>query len=488
MSWPDGLGWEAQTPMAEERRAGATLEAWRALRREERAAASARLNDRLSRWSGFVLVLMLLYMMIGVAPYTHEVTVDALSGASPMSPLNRMIWLGVLGLTLPIMWFRRSEVLALSLRVWPLLLLFVWFGATTRWAIDPTVSNRRFILYLINVVVSIALVAGLREPRRMHAALATACAIMIVIDLISWIALPGLSMTDIGLAAIHNHKNTLGSVMLLSSLVITPYILFGETLKTRLFWGAMFAGCLALLIASKSKTSLAIALSALAATPLLLACLRLRAGAIWAAAAFGVAALLAMGFGWLAWSYAIGQDPMAPLRSVNFTRRTEVWMFALNQFVEHPMRGQGFGSFWDVNPAVQPSLQTDLWFAAETHTNQSHNGYIDLLVTVGAPGLVGALLLLLRWIARGLGLIRQSLRNPTAEYRDALPHALFLGVFPMIFFVHNFMESSYFSANAMLGILILLFGVDIDMRHAPPPERAARAPRPRAAPIAVSPR
>lgn len=474
--------------MSDEPRPVSAIEAWRAARREERAAASARLDDLLALWSGFVLVAMLLYMMIGTAPYTHEVTVDALSGASPTSPLNRAIWLAILGLTLPIMWFRRAEVLSLAMRVWPLLLLFVWFGATTRWAIDPVVSSRRFILYLINVLVSIALVAGLRDPRRMHAALATACVIMIAIDIASWIALPGLSMTDIGLAAIHNHKNTLGSVMMLSSLVITPYLLFSKTLKARLFWGAMFAGCVALLVASKSKTSLAIALVALAATPLLLAFLRLRAGALWAAAALGVAGLLMAGFGWLAWNYAIGQDPLAPLRGVNFTRRTEIWMFALNQFSQHPLRGLGFSSFWDVNPTVQPSLQTDLWFAAETHTNQSHNGYIDLLVTVGAPGLAGALLLLLRWIARGLGLVREGLRNPTLVSREALPHAVFLGVFPLIFFVHNFMESSYFSANAMLGILILLFGVDIDMRHQPSQEDRVASPRLRVGQIAASPR
>lgn len=467
--------------MADEGRRGVALQAWRAARQEERAAASARMDDRLAIWSGFVLVVMLLFMMIGIAPYTHEVTVDALSGASPTSPLNRMIWLIVLGLTVPILWLRRGEVLSLTLRVWPLLLLFVWFGATTRWAIDPVVSNRRFVLYLINVVVSIALVAGLREPKRMHAALATACAIMIFIDLASWVALPGPSMTDIGLAAIHNHKNTLGSVMLFCTLVITPYILFGETLTKRLFWSAMFAGCLALLVASKSKTSLAIALTSLAATPLLLAFLRLRAGAIWAAVALAVAALFAIAFSWIAWSYAIGQDPLAPVRGVNFTRRTEVWAFVLSQFVEHPVKGEGFGSFWDVDPAVQPSLQTDLWFAAETHTNQSHNGYIDLLVTVGAPGLFGALLILFRWMGRGLGLIRQSLRTPTAENREALPHALFLGVFPLVFFAHNFMESSYFSANAMLGILILLFGVDIDMRYAPKTSGPMSRPRFRAA-------
>ena len=34
----------------------------------------------------------------------------------------------------------------------------------------------------------------------------------------------------------------------------------------------------------------------------------------------------------------------------------------------------------------------------------------------------------------------------------------------MLFLFHNFLESSYFTANATFGILILLVGLDIDMR------------------------
>lgn len=444
------------------------LDAWRAERRGQREAALARLDDRTALWSGVVLVLMMLFMMIGPEPYTHQVTVDALSGGSLTSPLNRMVWLAVLALSLPIIWVRRSEFLALGLRVWPLLLLFVWFGATTRWAIDPVASDRRYILYLINLVVGMALAAGLHDARRMHAALATACAIIILVDLFSWVAMPGKSMTEIGLAAIHNHKNTLGSVMLLSALVIMPYILFARDLKTRLFWVVMFAGCLALLVASKSKTSLAIVLVTVVLTPALLACLRLRAGALLAAAALAVASLLALAFSWLAWCYVSGLDPLYPFRELTFTRRTDVWMFALGQFVQHPITGQGFASFWDVDPSVQPSLRTGMWFAQSTYTNQSHNGYFDLLVTTGAPGLIGALFLLLRWMGRGLGLVRECLRAHDLDGRLALPHALFLGVFPLMFFAHNFMESSYFTANSMFGIIILLVGIDIDMRHATP--------------------
>ena len=46
-----------------------------------------------------------------------------------------------------------------------------------------------------------------------------------------------------------------------------------------------------------------------------------------------------------------------------------------------------------------------------------------------------------------------------------LPYAVFLGLFPLMFFVHNWMESSYFTADSPYGLIILLVGVDIDMRR-----------------------
>jgi O-antigen ligase len=162
---------------------------------------------------------------------------------------------------------------------------------------------------------------------------------------------------------------------------------------------------------------------------------------------------------------------------VTFTQRTDVWRFALDQFARHPLKGLGFASFWDVDPKVQPSLQTDEWFAQpNSYTNESHNGYIDLLVTTGVFGLAGALFLLGRWTLRGLALIRQGLMAGPDGDKTALPHSVFLGVFPLMVFVHNWMESSYFTANAMFGIIILLVGIDIDQRHA----RRSETPEPKA--------
>src|SRR5581483_8227772 len=196
---------------------------WRLDQRRKREALDRWADRWIGAWATLITIAMLLYTTIGPTPYDHGLTFDPLTGGAVISPINRYIWLGLLGLALPILAFRWDRLLGVAPRLWPLLLLFVWFAVTTSWAIDPAASHRRFLLTLVGLVVCVAVRLGLPEPRRAHAALAWACAALVVIDLGSWILLPATSMTDLGLAAIHNHKNTLGAVMLFSSLVLGPY-------------------------------------------------------------------------------------------------------------------------------------------------------------------------------------------------------------------------------------------------------------------------
>ena len=48
--------------------------------------------------------------------------------------------------------------------------------------------------------------------------------------------------------------------------------------------------------------------------------------------------------------------------------------------------------------------------------------------------------------------------------RGRLGAAILLGVFPLMVFGHNFMESSYFTANSIFGTVLLLLGVEIERR------------------------
>jgi O-antigen ligase len=439
------------------------LDEWRAFQAVRRDATDRRADTWMALWATTLLVATLLYAMIGPTPYIHELVFDPLTGGAIISPINRYAWLGLLALSMPILIFRLNDIPRVGQRLWPLLVLFVWFIASTRWAIDPAASQRRLLVTVVGLTLCLAIKLGLPDGQRAHTAMAWTCAIIVGIDLGSWVLLPTLSMTTLGLAAIHNHKNTLGSVMLFCSLVIAPYCWSRPTLAGRLAWGSVFVACLVLLIASRSKTSIALAIVAAVLAAVTLTLLRMRAHLLRTIVAAAFVLAIATGFSWLVWCYVNGFDPLGPIQTLNFSRRTDVWRFVLEQSARHPIRGVGFGSFWDVDPAVQPSKQTDLWFAKpDAPTNEAHNGYLDLLVTVGLPGLTGALILLFGWILRGLSLIRQASLATQAAVRATLPFAIYLGLFPMIFFAHNWMESSYFTADSAYGLIIVLTGIYID--------------------------
>lgn len=427
------------------------------------ADARARQADQaLALWAGGVLVLMLLYVCIGPRPYTHDIAVDPLTGGVETSPINRMIWLGLLALSAPILWFRRTDIPALAIRLLPLLILFGWFALSTLWALDSAASTRRLLLYFVNLVICVAIVTGLRSSQRLHMAMAIGCAVLICIDMVSWAVAPGVSMTPLGLAAIHSHKNTLGAVMLLAAFVCGTYAWSNPGWRSRIFWWAMTFMALVLLVASLSKTSLGLFTLLAGITPAIVIGLSQRTAVQLSLMSLVGLAAAASIFGWLAFCALTGADPWAPFAGVTFTQRTEVWAFVWEEFLKRPIRGWGFGSFWDINPMVQPSLQTDAWFARpDAYTNEAHNGFLDLAVTTGVVGLAGALLIILRWIGGGLGLIRREIGQPRSGRIGA---ALVLGVFPLMVFGHNLMESSYFTANSIFGTVLLLLGVEIERR------------------------
>lgn len=439
----------------------ARLEDWQGRLDADARRREAQSDRLLALWAGAVLVLMLLYICIGPNPYKHEIAIDPLTGGAEASPVNRIIWLGLFALSAPLLWFRRRDLPAMTLKLAPLLLLFAWFLLTTHWALDPGVSMRRLVLYSLNLAICAAIAVGLGDSRRLHLAMATGCAVLVGVDVLSWIVAPGVSMTPLGLAAIHSHKNTLGAVMLLASFVCGTYAWARPHWRARAFWSVITALAVVLLIASLSKTSLGLFAALVGATPIIVAVMAQRPIVRLGLTAVVALILAATVFAWLAYCLVAGADPWAPFAGVTFTQRTEVWAFVWDEIVKRPIQGWGFGSFWDINPAVQPSLQTDAWFAQpDAYTNEAHNGFLDLAVTTGLIGLAGAVAILMRWIIGGLALIRAALGGD----RQWLGAALLLGVFPLMVFGHNFMESSYFTANSIFGTVLLLLGVEIERR------------------------
>jgi O-antigen ligase len=74
------------------------------------------------------------------------------------------------------------------------------------------------------------------------------------------------------------------------------------------------------------------------------------------------------------------------LSDSSFTGRTDVWQFAIDNIVEKPMVGHGFMAFWRTEDVFDsPNEAEAAWANTASH---SHNGYLDIALTTGLPGLV----------------------------------------------------------------------------------------------------
>ncbi|MBV9783569.1 MAG: O-antigen ligase family protein [Acidisphaera sp.] len=398
----------------------------------------------------FLLACTLLYVLIGFAPFQH----DVVSYSTDTSTINRWVWLGLVLLGLPILALRWRHALRLARAIWPMLLLYAWFGASTFWALDRAASVRRFLFYVVALMVFAAISVGVRRVRATHLVLVLGTGLVVLIDLGSAIVAPGLAMTDLGLAGIHPHKNAAGAIGLYALLAAITYWPVARSAAAR--GGSAVLGGLAfvLLLLARSTTSTVIALGALLVLPMLLSLLR-RPALVIAAIAATVAGLVGVVlFLYFAWAGIEGRDALAPLAGITFTNRIDVWAFTVSEIAKRPLLGAGFASFWDINPLVQPSLYKGYWFASDTeYTNEAHNGYLDLVATTGFIGLGLALLVLGRALFLAFRAVARARSGGTALF-----HLGFL----LAFVVHNLMESSYFVPNNPFGTLLLFSALQLE--------------------------
>jgi O-antigen ligase len=127
-----------------------------------------------------------------------------------------------------------------------------------------------------------------------------------------------------------------------------------------------------------------------------------------------------------------------------FTGRAEIWAAELRYIADHPLLGAGFGTFTDTK-AQSPlhNYVSDSWVDAVSH---GHNGYLQVLVTIGGIGFVLAMLALLAAPARRLWPL---------DLRDDGFKPMLTAIF--IFTVlHNFMESDFLEGDGVTWSAMLL--------------------------------
>jgi len=154
------------------------------------------------------------------------------------------------------------------------------------------------------------------------------------------------------------------------------------------------------------------------------------------------------------------------------TGRAQIWPLLIEYAQAHPFTGAGFGSFWTYNAASPIYHLTDSWVEGVPN---GHNGYLDILVEIGLPGLCLAVLCVFLapiWLL----LTRRGIRPADG----ALPLSLI--VFAML---HNLSESTMLNRDTEVWVFVL-FGGAMACRLAREARAAERANdiAPRAAPDA----
>ncbi len=128
----------------------------------------------------------------------------------------------------------------------------------------------------------------------------------------------------------------------------------------------------------------------------------------------------------------------------SLTGRGAIWPLLIEYARDRPWTGAGFGSFWLIGDASPIWTLTTGWVAI--YAPHGHNGFLDLLVTIGVPGLILAVIALAIW-----PLLRLLLSVSIGKTRRSL-------LLTLIAFClgHNLTESSLLSGAAVVEVFLIL--------------------------------
>lgn len=232
-----------------------------------------------------------------------------------------------------------------------------------------------------------------------------------------------------GIRGVFPHKNILGGAMALAFLV--EWYLREQGIREKIVRIASLTAYAVLLVASDSLTSIVTLVAALAATwafRVLYARLQipLAALAIFVLAVVGSVSLVGIEAG----------DVMGLMgRSSDMTGRTELWSAVGQTILQRPLLGFGFSGFWKGASSSSTLIENQIRWTP----TYSHNGYLEIALSLGILGL-----LFVAWMLAS-GLKRAWRQAKEGEsYLDSWPLALFLFVA-----IHNVAECTIAWQNCL---------------------------------------
>ena len=408
-------------------------------------------------WFDFILTcllasLILLRTLVGLSPMSEGDAAARAAGGNQSELLATFI---PLGLAMVIMMRRWRTTLVLLVRTWPIWLLLGWFVISWFWTDYPGISLRRSIGTLLFAIGCFGVAVGASRMGQLLDVFFWVLFLVIGLNFIALLLNPGFAVTVEGVRGIHDQKNVAGIVGMLAVLIGTIWTLARpQPLRWVIGAGMVVSACLFLLL-TESKTSIALTFVGISLIPLLIVASRLRPGEILT----GIVAVVSAATLMTLLAFGLGLDLEAKAvdagADLTFTGRTDLWAFMMQEIMQRPFLGFGYGAFWDVGPDNDPLQRAPggswLLYVEPGLINQAHHGYLDLWAQAGLPALILGV-----WII--IGLILAALRLVFARTGEGAERrmALFCVVFLTLFLIHNTMESSLWARGQMLASISIL--------------------------------
>ncbi len=393
-------------------------------------------------WGQVILAASLAYLILQHSPLSGDGGEFATESAG--NGTRQLVWMALFAASVPLAWLARERLRAALLRLWPLWLALVWCWTSVAWSAAPSVSVKRLVLATIIVLVCVIAVSAVGRLSVVWRTIALTLAGIVAIDIAVALLVPSLGRAPDGsFVGMHTTKNTAGAFASITILIWSCWMMTAAGAR---WWRASIVVCLCALVflaATGSKTSLgAVGLSGAIAFFLGYS---LRAGPLFGALA---ANLMLAGGAVVALVVALLSPRrvlLALFGDATLTGRTELWAF-LWQFIDRRFfTGIGYQALWMTGSIglLERWQPTFLNWAIQ----QAHNGYLDVLLTVGAVGLALGILVLLSALFMSLAMERRS---------DAHGYGI-LGAALVIFAMfHNMTESSLLRPDHMVwGMTVL---------------------------------
>ena len=266
------------------------------------------------------------------------------------------------------------------------LALVGWTAATVVMSIEPGTSARRFVLTLCVAAVAASLMLLPKSETELRRWLAIAILTLLAVCYLGVLLIPNLSVhlaTDAQEPAlagdwrgVFGHKNMAAGMMAMLLFLGIYVMRAGSWLA-----GGIAVGLtLVFFVNTEGKSSLVLCVVVLALTSFA-ASIR----SLWGRAIVLLAPLVLLnmiGIGSVMSEHLAAVSKALPV-DATFTGRTDIWTFGLEAARLKLWTGYGFASFWG-SSAVRNLPQGMEWAATAAH---SHNGYLDITLAMGLPGL-----------------------------------------------------------------------------------------------------